>query len=80
MRKDWENYLLTANEAEEAEVAYIVFEEESDEKHYDLCAGIFSDLEVAKEYANELNKKADSGCEKYVANYSDYVNGSYDYL
>ena len=80
LRKDWRDYLLTANEAEEAEVAQIVFEEESGEKNYDLCVGIFSDLEVAKEYASELNKKANENNKKYVANYRDYVAGNYDYL
>lgn len=80
LRKDWSDFLISADEAEELEEAYIVFEEEASDKHYDLCFGLFSDLEVAKEYASELNKKANENNKKYVANYRDYVAGSYDYL
>ena len=80
MRNNWRDYLLTVDEAEEKENAYIVFEEYEDDKNYDLGFGIFSELYVAKEYAESLNKYADEKNKKYVAKYKDYVNGSYNYL
>lgn len=80
LRKNWRDYLISAADAEEMESSYIVFEEEANDKHYDLCAGVFNDLQVAKEYADELNKRADDSNKKYVANYKDYAAGNYDYL
>ncbi len=78
--KDWRDFLITAEEAEELDEAYIVFEEYAPDKNYDMCFGIFKSLQIAKDYAAELNKKANDDNEKYVANYKDYVAGNYDYL
>ena len=84
--KDWKKYNITLDVDEmlengEIKQAFIVFEEEADSKTYDLCKGIFSDLAVAKEYADELNRfESDESCKNYVADYSDYIAGSYNYL
>lgn len=80
LRKDWRDFLISADEAEELKEAYIVFEEYAPNKTYDMCFGIFKDLQVAKDYAVEMNKRANEENKKYVANYRDYVAGSYDYL
>lgn len=77
LRKDWRSYLINESEAENMDNAYIVFEEDEEgTKNYDLCKGIFTDLEVAKEYAEAMNGKE----KNYVANYKDYMDGNYDYL
>lgn len=74
LREDWRNYLVNGEEVDEA---YIVFEEdEKGVKTYDLCVGIFNDLEVAKEYADSIHTTEDL----FIAKYDDYMNGSYDYL
>ena len=81
LRKDWRNFLISADEAEEKEAGYIVFEEdEKGNKIYDLCKGIFSNLEVAKEYDEALNEDVAEENKNYATNYMDYINGSYDYL
>lgn len=77
LRKNWRNYLLTSEQAEEMEVAYILFEEDKNgTKNYDLTKGIFSELDVAIEYAEAIKDEE----KQYVANYKDYVDGNYDYL
>lgn len=77
LRKNWRDYEVTAEQAEEMEKAFIVFEEEDgNQKNYDLCVGIFSDLEVAKEYAEAVERTE----KLYIANYNDYIGGNYDYL
>lgn len=74
LRKNWRNYLVNGDEVE---VAYIVFEEDSQKpKMYDLCQGVFSNLEVAKEYAESIHTNEDL----FVANYNDYMSGNYNYL
>ena len=75
MRKNWRDYLVKAEE--DQKVAFVVFEEDSEAgKAYDLVKGIFSDLEVAKEYADSIHNEEDI----FVADYADYVEGNYDYL
>lgn len=77
LRKNWRDYLVTTEQAEEMEQTYIVFEEDSPKgKHYDLTKGIFSDLDVSIEYAEAIKDEE----KQYVANYKDYVDGNYDYL
>lgn len=77
LRKDWRIYEVSWSEAENMDKAYIVFEEDEEgKKNYDLCKGIFTDLEVAKEYAEAITRKE----KNYVSNFKDYVEGNYDYL
>lgn len=77
LRKNWRDYLLTCQQAEELDAAYIVFEEcEDGSKTYDLTKGIFTDLDVAIEYAEAI--KDDE--KQYVSTYKDYIVGTYDYL
>lgn len=76
LRKDWRNFLVTEDEAEELEQAFILFEEDDGSKNYDLCKGVFSSLEVAKEYAEAISGKEPL----YIADYKEYVNGNYDYI
>ena len=55
MRKNWRDYLITNYENAYKIEAYVVFEEnENEQKNYDLCHGVFSDIEVAKEYADDI--------------------------
>lgn len=70
-------YKIDAEQAEE-QGGFVVFEEYAPEKNYDLTFGIFSDLEAAKAYADEIQRNDSEP--KYVANYKDYVDGDYNYL
>lgn len=55
-------------------VCYAVFEEDPEgKKTNDLMLGVFDDLKIAKEYA-------DGFPESYVAIYSDYISGNYEYI
>lgn len=65
---------LIDNPDEYEGVCYVVFEEDPEgNKHYDLSHGVFDDLEIAKEYATTFP-------ESYVAVYSEYISGNYNYL
>lgn len=70
-------YKIDVEQAEE-QGGFVVFEEYAPGKNYDLTFGLFSDLEAAKAYADEIQRN-DSET-KYVANYKDYVDGDYNYL
>lgn len=70
-------YKIDAEQAEE-QGGFVVFEEYAPEKNYDLTFGLFSDLEAAKAYADEIQRNDSEP--KYVANYKDYVDGDYNYL
>lgn len=70
-------YKIDAEQAEE-QGGFVVFEEYAPEKNYDLTFGIFSDLDAAKAYADEIQRNDSEP--KYVANYKDYVDGDYNYL
>lgn len=70
-------YKIDAEQAEE-QGGFVVFEEYAPEKNYDLTFGIFSDLDAAKAYADEIQRNDSEP--KYVANYKDYVDGNYNYL
>ena len=74
------NILKHKIDAEQAEEkgGFVVFEEYAPEKNYDLTFGIFSDLDAAKAYADEIQRNDSEP--KYVANYKDYVDGDYNYL
>lgn len=77
MRKNWRDYLITNYENAYKIEAYVVFEEnENEQKNYDLCHGVFSDIEVAKEYADDIFTTEII----YVAKAKDYFNGDYNYL
>jgi hypothetical protein len=75
--KDIKKYKIDLEQAEE-NGGFIVFEEYEDGKNYDLAFGLFSDLEAAKAYADEIQRNDSEP--KYVANYKDYVAGDYNYL
>ena len=75
--EDVKKYKIDLEQAEETG-GFIVFEEYEDGKNYDLTFGLFSDLEAAKAYADEIQRN-DSET-KYVADYADYINGDYNIL
>lgn len=75
--KDIKKYKIDLEQAEE-NGGFIVFEEYEDGKNYDLTFGLFSDLEAAKAYADEIQRN-DSET-KYVADFKAYTLGDYDYL
>lgn len=70
-------YKIDAEQAEE-QGGFVVFEEYAPEKNYDLTFGIFSDLEAAKAYADEIQRNDFEP--KYVADFKAYTLGDYDYL
>lgn len=75
MRKNWRDYLVITEKADKN--SFIIFEEDfTGTKNYDLIKAIFSNLDVAIEYAQEIFKKEPL----YIAIYSDYVKGDYDYI
>lgn len=75
--KNIEKYKIDAEQAEE-QGGFVVFEEYAPEKSYDLTFGIFSNLDAAKAYADEIQRNDQEP--KFVSSYKDYVNGDYDYL
>lgn len=76
------NYLTESEAQEIAEdggTVYVVFEEQEPgrkEKSYDLMQGIFEELVEAKEFVNEMQKEEPL----YIARYTDYISGNYDYI
>ena len=74
LRDNWREFL--AENAASNSDAYIVFEEDDGKKNYDLNKGVFNDLEVAKEYAQAIFVDENI----YIARFSEYVSGNYDYL
>ena len=75
LRKNWRDYDITLSDEEVKNDGFILFEEYTNQ-NYDTCKGVFSDLEVAKEYGEAIHDDVTL----YVAKYSDWVSGSYDYL
>lgn len=53
--KDVKKYKINLEQAEE-NGGFIVFEEYEDWQNYDLTFGLFSDLEAAKVFANEIQR------------------------
>lgn len=78
MRKNWKDFYATNEEMEAMEKdLFVVFEEDPEgKKHYDLQLAVFTDLDVAKEYAVWMEDKE----KLYVARFKDYSEGNYDYL
>lgn len=75
--KDVKKYKIDLEQAEETG-GFIVFEEYEDWKNYDLTFGLFSDLEAAKVFADEIQRGDKE--QKYVADFKSYTLGDYDYL
>jgi hypothetical protein len=75
--KDVKKYKIDFEQAEETG-GFIVFEEYEDWKNYDLTFGLFSDLEAAKVFADEIQRGDKE--QKYVADFKAYTLGDYDYL
>jgi hypothetical protein len=77
---NYRDYYLTSEKAEElvenGGECYIVFEEDTDGKNYDLTQGIFKDLEIARKFVGNNNGNQPL----YIAKYSEYVAGNYDYI
>ena len=78
LRKNWRDYDITGADEEVKADGYVLFEEYHGQ-YYDTCKGIFSNLEVAKEYGEAIHE-TDSAEPLYVAKYSDWTEGNYDYL
>lgn len=80
MKKEWRNHLVTSKQIEEMENTsglYVVAEEDTPKpKMYDLCHGVFDDIEIAKEYAGSIYNKEPI----FVTDYNSYVEGNYNYL
>lgn len=75
--KDVKKYKIDLEQADETG-GFIVFEEYEDWKNYDLTFGLFSDLEAAKAYADEIQRNDSEP--KFVADYADYINSDYNIL
>lgn len=75
-------YEIYNSEAEEAVGIFdivCVFEEQDASKPlktYDLLSGVFDNLDEAKKYAEEMQDEEPL----YIARYTDYMNGNYEYL
>lgn len=76
LRKNWRDYDITDKEPETYKQAYILFEDYNDGKYYDLCHGIFSDLDVAKEYADAIKEDE----KLYIADHKEWLKGEYHIL
>lgn len=76
LRKNWRDYDITDNEPETYEQAFILFEDDDEGKYYDLCRGIFTDLDVAIEYANEIKEDE----KLYIADHKEWLRGEYHIL
>lgn len=75
MCKNWRDYLVPTEKADKN--SFIIFEEDfTGLKNYDLIKAIFSDLEVAIEYAKDIFRKEPL----YITEYQQYIKGDYDYI
>lgn len=75
MRKNWRDYIVITEKADKN--SFIIFEEDfTGTKNYDLIKAIFSNLDVAIEYAKEIVSKEPL----YIAEYQSYINGNYNYI
>jgi hypothetical protein len=78
---NYKDYYLNSDQAEEiienGGECYVVFEEDSlKPKGHDLTQGIFENLDSARQFVGANNHKEPL----YIAKYSEYISGNYDYI